>query len=194
MCRAVSVAKSIGVCTGGEVLPLEEGLQRLGAPVLVAEKAGQAVAVLGGALHLGQAAGGLPVQAVLPAGTAAGLGAASFRARHGLAFGCYAGAMANGIASEDLVIALGQGGVLAFFGAAGLAPARIGEAIDNVQAALGRIHRFFAEPRKPAQIAILGDARTPFDQVILGHLVSRAPWSGRTANGASCPCPCRRRR
>ena len=33
--------------------------------------------------------------------------------------------MANGIASEQLVIALGQQGILASFGAAGLVPSRI---------------------------------------------------------------------
>ena len=44
--------------------------------------------------------------------------------------------MANGIASEELVIALGQQGILASFGAAGLVPSRIEEAIQKIQQAL----------------------------------------------------------
>jgi PfaD family protein len=44
--------------------------------------------------------------------------------------------MANGIASVELVTALGQAGLMASFGAAGLVPARIEDAIRRIQAAL----------------------------------------------------------
>jgi trans-AT polyketide synthase/acyltransferase/oxidoreductase domain-containing protein len=47
-----------------------------------------------------------------------------------------AGAMANGIASTALVIALGQAGMLGSFGAAGLSLVRIEEAIQEIQVAL----------------------------------------------------------
>ncbi|MEM1120073.1 MAG: PfaD family polyunsaturated fatty acid/polyketide biosynthesis protein [Bacteroidota bacterium] len=46
------------------------------------------------------------------------------------------GAMANGIASEELVIAMGQAGMIGSFGAAGLVPKRVNQAIDTIQAAL----------------------------------------------------------
>ena len=45
--------------------------------------------------------------------------------------------MANGIASADLVISLGKANLLGSFGAAGLIPSRVKEAIDQIQSALG---------------------------------------------------------
>ncbi|MFD1147257.1 PfaD family polyunsaturated fatty acid/polyketide biosynthesis protein [Saccharothrix hoggarensis] len=63
------------------------------------------------------------------------LGSPEFRAHHGVRYAYVAGAMAGGIASEDLVIALARAGYLASFGAAGLLP-------DRVEAAL---RRFAAE-------------------------------------------------
>ncbi|HEX6075431.1 MAG TPA: PfaD family polyunsaturated fatty acid/polyketide biosynthesis protein, partial [Micromonosporaceae bacterium] len=62
------------------------------------------------------------------------LGSADFRRRHGLRAGYMAGAMANGIASADLVVALARAGYLASFGAAGLLPERIEEALQRFQA------------------------------------------------------------
>ena len=44
--------------------------------------------------------------------------------------------MANGIASEDLVIAIGKAGFLGSFGAAGLVPARVLQAIEKIQGEL----------------------------------------------------------
>ncbi len=61
------------------------------------------------------------------------LGDAGFRADHGLHYAYKAGAMAGGIASADLVIALGRAGLLGSFGAAGLVPARIEEAIRRIR-------------------------------------------------------------
>ena len=64
------------------------------------------------------------------------LGSPQFRAAHGLKYAYCAGAMANGIASAELVIALGKAGLLASFGAAGLTPDRIEAALDRIQTAL----------------------------------------------------------
>jgi PfaD family protein len=64
------------------------------------------------------------------------LGSPTFRAAHGLKYAYTAGAMANGIASADLVIALGQAQLLCSFGAAGLTANRIEAALDRIQAAL----------------------------------------------------------
>lgn len=64
------------------------------------------------------------------------LGDVAFRAAHGTRYAYYAGAMANGIASEEMVIALGREGLLGSFGAAGLVPARVREAISRIQGAL----------------------------------------------------------
>ncbi|MFT5443724.1 MAG: trans-AT polyketide synthase/acyltransferase/oxidoreductase domain-containing protein, partial [Myxococcota bacterium] len=47
------------------------------------------------------------------------------------------GAMANGIASTRLVIAMARAGFLGFFGAAGLGPATVEEALDELERELG---------------------------------------------------------
>lgn len=65
------------------------------------------------------------------------LGDRSFLDAHGVRFPYVAGAMANGIATAELVIAMAQARMLAFFGAAGLLPDRIAAALDQIDAALG---------------------------------------------------------
>jgi PfaD family protein len=64
------------------------------------------------------------------------LGSAGFKKAFGIRYAYMAGSMANGIASEELVIAMGQQGFLSSFGAAGLPVERIREAIRRIQAAL----------------------------------------------------------
>lgn len=64
------------------------------------------------------------------------LGDPYFMSAYGLRYPYAAGAMANGIASERLVIRLGQEQILSSFGAAGLLPARLESAIQQIQAAL----------------------------------------------------------
>jgi PfaD family protein len=64
------------------------------------------------------------------------LGSAGFKKTFGSRYAYLAGSMANGIASEELVIAMGQRGFLSSFGAAGLPIERIREAIGRIQAAL----------------------------------------------------------
>lgn len=64
------------------------------------------------------------------------LGDPMFRAFHQVYYAYATGAMANGIATADLVIAMGQAGFLSSFGAAGLMPDRLETAIHKVQQAL----------------------------------------------------------
>lgn len=61
------------------------------------------------------------------------LGNPSFRSQYGTSFAYYVGAMANGIASEKMVITLGKAGFIGSFGAAGLSPSRLESAIQNIQ-------------------------------------------------------------
>lgn len=82
------------------------------------------------------AASSHPVSAFAPALGTQSLGDSDFRRVHGVKYAYYAGAMANGISSEELVIALGQAGILCSFGAAGLIPSRVEQAIHRIQAAL----------------------------------------------------------
>lgn len=64
------------------------------------------------------------------------------------------GAMANGIASEEMVIALGKKNILSSFGAAGLIPSRIEKAINIIQAALPNQPYCFNLIHSPSETAI----------------------------------------
>jgi trans-AT polyketide synthase/acyltransferase/oxidoreductase domain-containing protein len=72
------------------------------------------------------------VLGTLPALYPEWLGDRSFRAAHGLRFAYVAGEMANGIATTRQVIAMARGEMLGFFGAAGLAPAAVERAVDEL--------------------------------------------------------------
>ncbi len=78
----------------------------------------------------------MKTMAFAPAFGMAQLGDPEFSRTHGTRYNVYAGAMANGIASEEMVIAMGQAGFLGSFGAGGLVPSRIEAAIRTIQAAL----------------------------------------------------------
>ncbi|WP_103125089.1 PfaD family polyunsaturated fatty acid/polyketide biosynthesis protein [Nostoc cycadae] len=64
------------------------------------------------------------------------LGDPSFLSCYGVKYAYMTGAMAGGIASEELVIALGKEKILGSFGAGGLPPERIESAIQQIQQAL----------------------------------------------------------
>jgi trans-AT polyketide synthase/acyltransferase/oxidoreductase domain-containing protein len=83
-----------------------------------------------------RAPGGPEVLATIPPLPAGRLGDPVFRTSHGLDLAYAAGSMANGIASEAMVIALGKAKMLGCFGAGGLVPQRIEEAIRRIQADL----------------------------------------------------------
>jgi PfaD family protein len=65
------------------------------------------------------------------------LGDRTFCTCHGTRFPYVGGAMARGIASVELVVELGRCGMLGFFGAAGLRPERVEQALRSIGAALG---------------------------------------------------------
>ncbi len=77
-----------------------------------------------------------PLVAWVPPVSPRTLGSAAFRDAFGLQYAYVMGAMANGIASVEMVAAAGKAGMIGFFGAAGLAPDRIEPAIDRLQAML----------------------------------------------------------
>lgn len=105
-----------------------------------AESGGLGVA-FGGAPQTGKgAAPAYPLVATLPALYPEWLGDRGFCEVHGVRFPYATGAMANGIATPAVVIAVGRAGMLGFFGAAGLAPQRVEQALVEIEAALGRSH------------------------------------------------------
>ncbi|MEJ7799385.1 MAG: PfaD family polyunsaturated fatty acid/polyketide biosynthesis protein [Ilumatobacter sp.] len=80
---------------------------------------------------------GFPVLAVLPAMYPEWLGDRSFNETHGTRFPYVTGAMANGIATTQLVIEIARAGCLGFFGAAGLGLDVVAAAVDELAGVLG---------------------------------------------------------
>lgn len=74
---------------------------------------------------------------LLPALYPEWLGDRAFTEVHNLRFPYVAGAMARGIGSASLVIAMGQAGMLGFFGSAGLAPDQVEAGLIEISSALG---------------------------------------------------------
>ena len=116
---------------------LRRALLTLDKPVYAVRSDGQVgLANMGALLPAASGPGSLDLLASVPPLPIDQLGDPAFRAAYGVRCAYYAGAMANAISSEALVIALGKAGILASFGAAGLSPARIEAAIERIQAAL----------------------------------------------------------
>jgi trans-AT polyketide synthase, acyltransferase and oxidoreductase domains len=79
---------------------------------------------------------GLNILGFVPVMSTDMLGGQGFCKTYGTRYAYYAGAMANGISSEELVIALGREGFMGSYGAGGLSPARIESAIQKIKEAL----------------------------------------------------------
>ena len=77
------------------------------------------------------------IVAFLPEARLESLGDPTFCADHGLRYPYVTGAMANGIGSAAIVEAMGQVGMLGFFGSAGLPVDRIERELDHIQSTLG---------------------------------------------------------
>lgn len=82
------------------------------------------------------ASGGYPVLAVLPPLYPEWLGDHSFLQAHNVRFPYVAGAMAHAIASAPLVIALARARILAFYGAGGVHPTRVEQAVVQIREAV----------------------------------------------------------
>lgn len=74
--------------------------------------------------------------AYLPAVPATALGDESFKQTYGVEYAYYSGAMANAIASVEMVITLGKNGMMGSYGSAGMPIDRIKTAIQDIQSAL----------------------------------------------------------
>lgn len=106
---------------------LTQAVARVREPCTVVQRAldGRVGVAFGGTVETASAGEGEAVLGLLPPLYPEWLGDRSFGELHGCRFPYVAGAMANGIASTELVIAAARAGVLSFFGAAGLMPERI---------------------------------------------------------------------
>lgn len=77
-----------------------------------------------------------PLLGILPPLYPEWLGDRGFQETHGVRFAYVGGAMARGIASAKLVIELGQMGAMGMFGAAGLSPEVVEQALTEISGAL----------------------------------------------------------
>ncbi|WP_414571055.1 PfaD family polyunsaturated fatty acid/polyketide biosynthesis protein [Nostoc sp. CCY 9925] len=82
------------------------------------------------------------------------LGDPNFLSFHGVRYAYSTGAMAGGIASEEMVIALGKAQILSSFGAGGLSPDRLEAAIKKIQQALPQGPYAFNLIHSPSEPAI----------------------------------------
>ena len=80
---------------------------------------------------------GFPLLALLAPSYPEWRGDPTFHASHGTRFAYVTGAMANGIATTQMVIEMSRAGMLGFFGAAGLPRPEVEKAIDELKRELG---------------------------------------------------------
>ncbi|OGA02177.1 MAG: 2-nitropropane dioxygenase [Betaproteobacteria bacterium RIFCSPLOWO2_02_FULL_62_17] len=121
---------------------LRRAIATLHQPLLLVRINGALAVARGGTLEFGPkttAADGYPVAAYAPALPSESLGDSTFCADHRLRYAYIAGAMANGIASTQLVEEMGRAGMLGFFGAAGLSLERVEAAIDQLARSLADV-------------------------------------------------------
>jgi len=100
-----------------------------------------------------------------PAVAAERLGDAAFRRDYGLKLAYYAGAMYKGIASKELIVAMGRAGLMGILGTGGLSIVEIEAALDHVRKALGPRGRFGAN--------LLADISHPDNEATLVDLYLR---------------------
>lgn len=118
-------------------------LRRLERPLFVIDRNGEfavahdGVARLGDSSPAGSSPDDRPLRGYAPPLRPRDLGDPAFTRDFGLRYPYVAGAMANGITSVEMVVAMGRAGMIGFFGAAGLSPERVEAAIDRIREALG---------------------------------------------------------
>ncbi len=91
----------------------------------------------------GSSSKSVPLLAFVPRFNIKNFGDAAFCRDLGIRYPYLSGAMANGIASEEIVEAMAEAGMLGFFGAAGLSVERVEQAIDRLQDRLEKAGRPF---------------------------------------------------
>lgn len=134
--------------------------------VVVSTPAGPAVSLSGTAV-IGRASNPgdfLPLLAHAPPLTPTHLGSPAFLTAHNLRFPYMAGAMANGIASCEIVEAMAGAGLLGSFGAAGLSVERVGAAVDRLQTHLGD---------RPFAVNLIHSPNEPAHEMAVAELLLR---------------------
>jgi PfaD family protein len=141
---------------------LTEALERFREPAHVVAAADGRLAVgLGEQFSPERSSGRWSWCATLPGLYPEWLGDRGFNESHGTRFPYVVGEMANGIATTAMVAAAAQAGCIGFFGAAGLAPARVESAIVELESSLGDAlpwgSSLIHSPQEPAVEAAVAD-------------------------------------
>ncbi len=145
--------RKIGWWTKGTLKPetgiasIKAAVQRISEPINLIDVDGRPAIGRGGLVTIGRTptsghAGDpdqRPLLAYVPPLHPQHLGDSHFRQTYNLRYPYVVGAMANGITSVDMVEAAGRAGMIGFFGAAGLSPDRIEQAVLALQGRLGRL-------------------------------------------------------
>ena len=142
-------SKTIGTWHPGtsNAEPLESTIQNallnVVQPIYVVSQEGRLAVSQTGTAELGENAAvrrdGLPLVAYVPALHPAALGDPLFKSTYGLRYAYVAGEMANAITSVRMVREAGKSGLVGFFGAGGLMPSEVEEAVDQLQQTQPRI-------------------------------------------------------
>jgi PfaD family protein len=111
---------------------LERALGEIGKSLAIVSRSGSLEVVEGERPGTGSGGSDVVVASV-PACRLEDLADSSFRTDHGVRYPIMSGAMANGIASVEIVEAMGRQGLLGIFGAAGLPLATVEQAIDRIE-------------------------------------------------------------
>jgi len=121
---------------------LEEGLRRISAPLYLVDRDGALDAQTGGSVQLGEtapSADAVPLVGLAMPVLPDQLGDTEFCAELGIRYPYIGGSMAKGISSAAMAEELGRGGMLGFFGAAGLPFVEVEAAVDRLKSSLGDI-------------------------------------------------------
>lgn len=121
---------------------LRDAIHHVARPVYLVQSGGAPAAATDGRVILGDSAlpaseGSYPLLAYAPSLHPDQFGDPLFKQAHQLKYPYIAGAMANGITSVRMVVEAARGGMMGFFGAAGLRPDEIEKALDQIQNDIG---------------------------------------------------------
>ena len=114
---------------------ISDAIHDINTPLFIVDTPSNRGLARGGIATLGAAgctSNSQPVVGLVPAMPIERLGDATFRRDYGVRYNYVSGSMAAGIGSEQIVEEMAAHGMLGFFGAAGLSPARVEAAIDRL--------------------------------------------------------------
>jgi len=166
----LNFSKPVGYWRQGDFSPepfdfaLQPALLNVGGPIYIVDQQGRLAISQTGAAELGSRtahAGDLPLLAYVPPLHPRALGDPIFKTTHGLQYAYVAGEMANGITSVRMVMEAGKSGLMGFFGAGGLMPSEVEEAVDRLQR---------AEPRVPFGVNLIHSPANPELEMTLAEL------------------------